>query len=257
LNNNIEVNGLISALIINEVFPNPSSGSEWIEILQIEEEAFSPEQYNNFTISDEGRVIYQFDGNESWLEKLLLIEVSGLNNDGDSVILKNTEGLIIDEMSYQTSKKDLSWLRISTENSSFVLGNPSPLALNLIPLPTDEPLATPTPSPIPSITPTQTPNPTNNDKQNQDNKESNETNDDQNKTEDILKHQEIAKKYFSNYQDFKNLTIKCQNTQHFPNSRLVFLGQKILKRAVVNAIIGSSLFLIAALLLSYEQNSRH
>jgi hypothetical protein len=252
------VNLLIAPLIINEVFPNPSSGSEWVEILCLEENQFSPEEYAHFTISDDKRIIYQFSGDEEWLEKLLVIELSGLNNDDDSVILKNPDGLIVDEMSYGSSQKDLSWLRTDIENPLFILGEPSPLSLNSIPSPSAEPTPNPSHKPTPNpnhaittnITPTSFPISSVNNNQE---KTEQSTSKEKEKLNRIIGKQDILEKYFANYQKFKNLKIECQNSQHFPKSRLVFLGQKILKKAVVNAIIGSSLLILAAILLSYEQ----
>ncbi len=250
------MNTLVPTLIINEVFPNPSSGSEWVEILNFGDKQFFPEEYKNFTISDNKRIIYQFSGNENCLDNLLIVELSGLNNDGDSVILKNVEGELIDEMTYTSSQKDLSWLRTDIENSSFVLGEPSPLALNVIPTPINEATVTPSNTPSPTISPI----PTINEAQNQETEkklELDQTDKITIKQKEILNKQDILEKYFGNYQNFKNLKIDCQNTQDFPKPRLVFLGQRILKTAIVNAIIGSSLLIIAAVLLSYEQNHQH
>ncbi len=252
------MNPLLAPLIINEVFPNPSAGSEWVEILQLGESPINSTDYSNFTISDEGRVIYQFSGDENWLGKLLLIELSGLNNGGDSVVLKNAEGLIIDEMTYSSSQKDMSWLRTDTENPSFILGKPSPLALNITPSPSTKPTLTPTS--VPSITPISNPSPIISTDQNQENEQKlklEQISKPPDKQQETLNNQDISEKYFANYQNFKNLNIKCQNSQHFSNSRLVFLGQRILKTATVNAIIGSSLFIVAAILLSYEQKPNH
>jgi len=247
---------LATSIIINEVFPNPSIGSEWVEILQIGENPTSSGDYVGFTISDEARVIYQFSGDENWLEKLLLIELSGLNNDGDSVILKNADGLVVDQMTYSNSQKDLSWLRTNIESPLFTLGEPNPLALNIIPQPSTEPTIDPSHTPVPTVVSNQK----SDDKQNQETEQKLELNQTKKtiiEENTMLNEQDILEKYFRNYQNFKNLRIECQNTQHFPNPRLVFLGQRVLKTAVLNAIIGSSLLIIAAILLSYEQSRKH
>jgi hypothetical protein len=259
---------LSSRLIINEVFPNPESGSEWIEIYCLEENPINAKDYVGFTISDEKRIIYSFDGNEVWLNNFTIIEVAGLNNDQDSVILKNSEGLVVDQMSYDHSEKNLSWLRINTNESTFILGEASPLFTNKIPI-----LTTPIPTPILSYTPSppvvnhsietipniiNTPSPTTNPQ----NINLGDTDCESTKTEIInkdntkpLSEQELAGTYFANYQNGYNLQISYSQEKQFPQTRLVFLGQKILKAAIIDAIIGSSLLVVAAILLSYENQT--
>lgn len=259
-------------LLINEVFPNPNLGSEWIEIYHPENNFPLASDFANFTISDDKRVIYSFSGEESWSQKFLVVEVSGLNNDGDSVILKDAQNKIIDEMTYNTSQKNLSWLRSSLENNNFVLGEASPLEENLIPIPISTVFPSPTPiastiHPSSSLTPTPTPKTTQNKntltsedtpKQNLSEEtqfsenNSSQKNDHTNQATQELK----IEKYFSNYQNPNKLKLNCKSNNNFPNPRLVFLGQKILKSAVLNAIIGSCLLFFSAVLLSYEQKPK-
>lgn len=259
------MSSITSPLIINEVFPNPNSGKEWVEIYYLEEAPINAADYVNFTISDENKIIYSFRGEEIWSDNFLVIEVSGLNNDKDSVILKNAQGIIIDEMSYTSTQKGLSWLRTNSYDSVFVLGEASPLYQN----PVITPSATPSPSnpsPSPLINPTISPS-SNTDSlpiysideekdsqinANAENKSIQTVNKKMGKTSEQVLQKELSQTYFANYQNYHNLQITYSKDKLFPQSRLVFLGQEILKQPIINAIIGSSLLVIAAILLSYE-----
>lgn len=258
----------MAPLIINEVFPNPLTGSEWVEIIYLSEDQDNPPDYLNFTISDDKKVLYTFQGDEVWSDNFLVIELSGLNNDQDSVTLQDDESNIIDQMSYTSTEKGLSWSRTNSDQAVFELAeatanypninftvpvspNPSPTVTNSV---------SPTINPQPSANPTasidnstemeknNTPSPTINKNFTQE-----KTNNQINEIK-LLSNQDLANEYFSNYQ---NLQLSYNKDQQFPQSRLVFLGQKILKKPIVDAIIGSSLLLIAAVLLSYDQRSKH
>ncbi len=260
-------------LIINEVFPNPDTGSEWIEIYHLGENLVIASDYAGFSLSDDKRIIYTFQGDELWSGNFLVIEVSGLNNDRDSVILQNAEELVIDQMSYPLSQKNLSWLRINPDEPIFILGEASPLQFNSIPpsappnpSPTFSPLASPAPtspspnpSPNPNLnvmnTPMPTANPTNTQQHNDDRKKT-ATEPDKKQSQQPLSAEALAQNYFANYQDDHNLQITYSPEKQFPQTRLVFLGQKMLKPAIIDAIIGSSLLILAAILLSYENKAK-
>jgi len=262
--NNNWVSVFATALIINEVFANPVSGSEWVEIFYFGTDQLSAADYLNFTISDDKRVIYTFQGDEIWSDNFLVIEVSGLNNDQDSVILKDNSNNIIDQMDYSSTEKGLSWLRVNQEETLFVLGEPSPNLPNPIAYPsptiTPNPKLTPQPTPKPSATanpqlatnPDSTTNDTTTNKLGAGNSpQSNKASNSQ-----TLSQQELAHQYFANYQQQKNFQIHYPKDRQLRQARLVFLGQKILTKAVVDVIIGGSLLIIAAVLLSYEAKKK-
>lgn len=259
-----------TALIINEVFANPLSGSEWVEIFYCGADSLSAADYLNFTISDDKRVIYTFQGDEIWLDNFLVIEVSGLNNDQDSVILKDKNSSIIDQMNYSSTEKGLSWLRANQEETLFILGEPSPNLANPIayPSPTITPSPKITPQPTPQATPkpsaTANPQPTTTslDPTSNDTAATNKsgvvksTQSSNTSNSQTLLQQELAHQYFANYQKQKNFQINYSKDRQVRQARLVFLGQKILTKAVVDVIIGSSLLIIAAVLLSYEAKKK-
>lgn len=125
-------------LLISEIHPNQASGSEWIEFLCESELA---DNLSPYAVYDDLRKIYQFSS-EICLDGLLVIEVSGLNNDKDSVTIKHSNGEIIDSFAYQSTEKSLSWARQA--DGSFVLTSPSRNQLNPNVIP---PTAAPSPTP--------------------------------------------------------------------------------------------------------------
>jgi len=237
------------AIYITEVFPNPKTGSEWVEIYCLAEN-LSSQDLVTFTMHDDKQIIYTFDGEEVWQNQTAIIEVSGLNNDGDSVILKNEVEDIIDQMSYNSSTKDQSWSRLGLNNQEFALTEPNPgqfvetsitpsITPSLTASPTatitDKPSSTPTPSlaltPSPTTTeaaPTTSSTPTFN-----------------------------CPVLFPNYQDQKLKLSYGKDHQAKQATRLVLLGQKIPKKPATDAIIGGSLLLIAAWLLSLKQQDEN
>ena len=48
------------SLLITEVFPNPETGNEWVE-LYCPDENQDVGNFTNFTLSDEKKIIYTFD----------------------------------------------------------------------------------------------------------------------------------------------------------------------------------------------------
>lgn len=138
---------MTAQLLINEIHPNQVSGSEWVELWWTGTQAESVNLLN-YTLHDEAKQIYKFS-NEALDQStaLVVVEVSGLNNDQDSVVLKDPVGNIIDEFNYTSTSKGLSWSRVASDK--FVLSEPSKGLPNPVP--------TPTPTPTPTTTPTITP----------------------------------------------------------------------------------------------------
>ena len=215
------------ALFINEIHPNPIEGSEWIELWSEDCEQDNCE-ITGYQIFDSYHRIYEFDGQEVFSNQLLVIEVSGLNNDQDSVILKDKEDNILDSFSYTKTEKGLSWNKLS--DGSFVLSEASPNLNN--PEPTLTPTPTPTNTPAPTDTPTSTPTPTQNQNQNQ-------------------AGQEIEKALIYQYK-ISNIKLESHDqAQEERLGRLVFLSKTKGQTYIVNAIIGSSLVVLSSILLIY------
>lgn len=146
-----------STVVINEIHPNPSSGSEWIELYLPMSSIVSSLDLAGWSLWDElsqSNLIYQFVDQQLITGSYLVIEIQNkLNNGGDGVLLKNAGDSIIDQMSYSSSQTGISWARTPNGTGDFVLSPPSPNAANLTPTPTSAP--TPSPSVVPP-TPTVT-----------------------------------------------------------------------------------------------------
>lgn len=235
-----------SQILINEVHPNPDSGVEWIELLLITEKTDENFNLTNFTIFDSTRQIYKFN-NEQFINQILVIEVSGLNNDADSIILKNEFGTIIDSFTYNQSEKGLSWSRENNSNI-FILTASSRNIKNpyITPTPTLTPTAitftptftpTPTISLIPSNTPTNiTP---------------------QKKNQEFIKNE--IKQIFRSY-DLAKIKLNIEDKEIIKKeSRLVFISKEMEQAWIINAIIGSFLLILGACFLIYVKikNKHH
>lgn len=236
---------MAAQIIINEIHPNQESGSEWIELRLTDETASI--SLENFSIFDNTRQIYKFT-NEQFVNQLLVVELSGLNNDTDSVVLKNAKNEILDSFTYEKSEKGLSWSRDELSHT-FILTSPSrnlsnPIVTNS-PTPTVVSLASPTPTPTPTptpplSTPTQT---TINDQ-----KPTNISNTNPLKTRSKTSNtKQIFKEYDLEKIKLNTIDKEIQKKQ----LRLVFIGEQVGQAEIVNAIIGSFLIILSALLLLY------
>ena len=233
-------------ILINEVHPNPESGSEWIELwLTDQTENFS---LTNFTIFDNIRQIYKFS-NEQFVNQLLVVEVSGLNNDTDSVILKNAQNEILDSFTYEKSEKGLSWAKDEISNT-FILTHPSRNLIN----PIVANSLTPTVAPSTTLVPTLTPNPmqittSNTGPSNVASENSLETSSNNQNTNQIVKKYDLSKIKLS------SSDLEMQKRQ----LRLVFIGEQLGQVEVINVIIGSFLIILSASFLLYVKikNKHH
>jgi hypothetical protein len=223
-----------TSIIINEIHPNPITGKEWVELLLTSNEKLD---LTNFTLFDSYHQIYQFDGQEEVEEQFILVEVSGLNNDQDSLIVKDAEGDIIDTFSYTGTEKGLSWSR-EVDTNNFFLSEASPNATN--PSPTVSPSAEVTPTvtntPIVSIIKTPT-NPTTT-------------------TSPTIETSSDNKIYHA--YPLTTLQLETQNDLSSTRaSRLVILGQSTGQTAILSAIMGGLLAVASASFLIYAQVKKH
>lgn len=151
---------LISAqVIINEVYPQPLSGElEWVELKNSSSvSAF----LNGWVLEDmlsSPKTIYSFGLLEILPSQFFVATFSGqLNNNADGVVLRDSSGNIISQMSYSSSYSGLSW---QLDNQGiFISESPTKGAENSVaelaptPSPTLQPSASPLPTPTPSPTP--------------------------------------------------------------------------------------------------------
>jgi len=256
---------VLPVVTINEIYPNPENGSEWIE-LKINAETETTISLSNYTLCDSYHQIYKFE-DEQFSNQLLVVEVSGLNNDQDSVILKDENAHILDSFTYTQTQKGLSFAR-DPENNTFVLAAASRNQPNPQQIPTtsisptvppinltNSPSLTPTPTPTitssppsPSTSPLPTPSlvviPT---------LEALEptpiVNKEKNSTIETTFLPEASINYSYDLNQI-NLNINQQDLAKRP-TRLVILGKNFKQTAIFNAIIGSSLMILSSLLLIY------
>ncbi len=240
-----------ATILINEAHPNPESGNEWIE-LYITQEPAEEFSLNNFTLFDSARQIYKFT-NQQFINQILVVEVSGLNNDSDSVILKNSNSEILDALTYDKTEKGLSWSRNLTDNT-FALTAPSRNLINPTPTPTTTPTLTPTATSTPTITPTTTavPIPTSTPKitsvSNSNNLTSVQTTTMTASNKSVVRH----------LIDLDKIKLSSHDKSYLNrNLRLVFLNESLERNLIINAIIGSSLIILASLILIYGKIKNH
>lgn len=234
-------------ILINEVHPNPESGSEWIELLCTNEETSQNFNLTNFTIFDNIHQIYKFN-NESFTNQLLVVEVSGLNNDTDSIILKDTQGNVLDSFTYNKTEKGLSWSRDDI-NNTFILVAPSKNLKNPILTTTPTPTNTPTNIPTTSLAPmpTATTEPT-------------ATAIKSSTQEELEKYSTIDNKQIFQKYDLSQIKLNSHDREMQNRElRLVFLGEQLGQVELVNAIIGSFLVILSASFLLYVKikNKHH
>lgn len=232
------------SIFINEVFPNPESGSEWIEFYTSEENS-NGLSLSNYTIFDSYHQIYKFS-NEKFIDHLLVVEVSGLNNDQDSVSLKDETGNTIDSFQYVVTQKGLSFAK-NLKTEIFTIDNPSRNQIN----------------PSINITPTltQNPNPTTiasstNEKQTSlsTTPTSEPTNTKTQTTSAVSNHTNAIPNLPYKYHQYdlsKVILITRENKFQERLTRLVFLGENQERWKIINAIIGSSLIILSSLFLIY------
>ncbi|MBI2009721.1 MAG: lamin tail domain-containing protein [Candidatus Chisholmbacteria bacterium] len=152
-------------IVINEVLPNPSDdSSEQNEFIELYNKGSEQVSLTNWTLADQvktytiGEITLAAGGFASFKKSDTSI---GLNNDGDSIELKNAGGSLIDSMSFGNSSnsEDRSWSRYPDGTGSFFADTtPTENGANSVP-PSPSPTPTPTPTPSPSPTPTSTPKP--------------------------------------------------------------------------------------------------
>lgn len=151
-----------SSVKINEIYPTPSEGKEWVEIYnpnQLDINSWKIEELTtsgNTTTHELGNlgnnifIVYEFSTNK-------------LNSGGDTVTLKDQNNNVIDYYTYSNDKTNQSFSRIPDGTGDFVLtSTPTKGSNNIFITPSPSPTSSPSPSstPTPTSTSTSTPTPT-------------------------------------------------------------------------------------------------
>lgn len=100
-------------VIINEFLPNPETGEEWIELYNTENYEINLNGWTLDDIESGGSAPFtikdvKIPANSYYVFNQLETKIS-LNNDKDSVVLKNLESVTVSSYSYQSSQKGISW----------------------------------------------------------------------------------------------------------------------------------------------------
>ena len=121
---------------LNEVFPAPSSGPEWIELYV--SDTIDVTALNDWVVEDALGPIFRVSSStpiNAALAPYILITLSGhhLNNDGDTVRLKNPRGDIVDEIAYSSIKKNEAFIRFPDNTGAWQISTmPTPAAANVL-----------------------------------------------------------------------------------------------------------------------------
>lgn len=143
-------------IIINEVFPAPKQGNEWIELYNPSNQEIDLEGWWLEDQLSSPTIIARIENEALPSLDYLVIELSSakLNNSADGVVLKNPQAEIIDQMSYQKSESDLSWAR--NNSGIFELVFPTQNSINIFPSPSPSPSPSSSPKPSPATPPIKT-----------------------------------------------------------------------------------------------------
>ncbi len=152
------------AIKLSEVFPAPSTESEWIELANTSAEVVDISGWQLFDQLSSPSLLHTFpSGSSIAANGFAVIETNQkLNNTADGVVIKDQTGNEIDSFSYTTSITDLSWSRHPDQSTQWNLISPTKGGHNLAPSPSPSPSpspAAPTPSPSSSGIPSMSPSP--------------------------------------------------------------------------------------------------
>lgn len=150
-------------VVINEVLPDPSGSENDEEFIELYNKGTEAVVISDWNLSDKSGKVFMItettiNPGEFIVFKSAVTKISLNNSGGDDVILKNTNGTVIDQMSYDNALEDRSWSRIPDGTGGFSNNTPpTEKSANISPpTSTPEPTATPTKT----LTPTKTPTPT-------------------------------------------------------------------------------------------------
>ena len=153
-------NPVDAAIVINEVHPYPTSGNDWIELVNTGAETVALDGWSLEDTVGPVTPTPAFAGLTLSAGNYLKLELSNkLNNTGDSISLYKPDHQLSDHFEYTTITQGMSWARQPDQTGNFALTTATPGQPNPAPTPTPTPSPSPSPSPTPTPTPTSTPPP--------------------------------------------------------------------------------------------------
>lgn len=151
---------LTKTFFISEILPQPTSGSEWVELTNLTSQSVSIESFTLWDEISSPSLLQTLHGTIA-ANSSLVITLSGskLNNSSDGVVLKTPSGETYDAFRYPQSNPGLSWTRITLETDQGVETTATPNTWEALTIP-PTPIPSPSPTPMPSPTTTPSPSPT-------------------------------------------------------------------------------------------------
>lgn len=169
----VAVDPLKTSIRISELYPAPMNGEEeWVELENISSVG---EFLKGWTVEDAGGDATELDGLIlPWSKHVIHAPKGHLNNSGDTVFLKDSQGRVVDAVSYGKAvlngfphgtapKRGQSLMReelrntyltttTPTEGGKNIFTDPNPPKVKPAPKPVTPPKPSPTPAPAPTIT---------------------------------------------------------------------------------------------------------
>lgn len=147
-----------SSVVLNELMPHPSPAGDWVEIYN---PTNSDIDLSDWTLVDSTSTMKTLSGSISVGGFLAFDVTNRLNNGGDNIYLKDSNGNIIDNYSYDSDPGINKSIGRSPDGDSWtILVSSSKGSSNGETLPTPTPTPSPTPTPQSTSVPTPTPTPT-------------------------------------------------------------------------------------------------
>ena len=135
-------------VIVNEIYPNPETvEQEWVELWNGGSSEISLSGWELWDQQSSPSLLHQFNNTIAADEFFVITLQSVLNNSGDSVILKDSNGVEIDRLDYSSSTKGKSWSRNPDNLGEVVLTAPTQGTTNSIPTPSPTPVINNSPPP--------------------------------------------------------------------------------------------------------------
>lgn len=126
--------GVCNSIRINEILANPAgadSGNEWLELYNCSTDTINLDNWKIRDKSYNTQTLEDITVNPN--EYFIIYPSFSLNQSDEEVILLNSQGEIVDQMSYEETKEDKSWARIPDGIGGWVLEEPSPEKTNTQP----------------------------------------------------------------------------------------------------------------------------
>ena len=139
----------LAAVRVTEIFPSPEAGArEWIELANL---SGIGEFLDGWSIEDASGAKTPLSGLlMPWARAVIESPKGALNNDGDTVILKDRFGRILDRVEYPKARKGEAYMRVELRDAFAVTRTPTPGAANVLTPTEDAPAPAPPPPDVPN-----------------------------------------------------------------------------------------------------------